>query len=101
MSVIKRNNLLIMFCVVFILTISCLTASAMTEQQKTDCHVIIHLYATNAAAWSAVLAQAPTADNVALALIIGNMTMAWIVEDIGWEVADALDTGNWRELLLP
>lgn len=151
----KRNNWVIVFCIALILSISCVPANAMTDQQKRDCHIIIHLAAADAAACSAALAQAPGADNVTLALSIGimtgglagvfgvtitesaqavgtkilsnyawelatrvasqwavgwipfignsinSMTMAWFVEEVGWAVADALDTGNWRELLLP
>ena len=151
----KRHILLTILSITLVLSISCFSVLAMTDEQKNQCHMLIHSAATSAAGSSVVLAQAPGADNIALVVIVGAMTigladifdvsitesanavgtkvlsdfawkitmraasqwavgwipfignainaatMAWLVEDIGWEVADALDTGNWQELLLP
>ena len=48
---------------------------AMTESQKNSCHLIIHGAATAAAGSSIIMAQAPGADNIALAVAIGGMAI--------------------------
>ena len=51
-------------------------ALAMTQAQKDSCNLIIHGAATAAAASSLVMSQMPGADNIALAITIGGMTIA-------------------------
>ena len=125
-------------------------AYAMTEEQKLLCHGIIHSASAAGAGSAAALAQAPGTDNLALAAILGTMTvglakvfdisfgqtsaesigisliayyggtiaartlsqwlagwiplagntlnmltMAGLIEYIGWEVANAFDSGKW------
>ena len=45
------------------------------KRQREECHNIIHIAAAQAASSAAVMAQAPGVDNLALAWLVGQMTM--------------------------
>ena len=90
----KRNILLTVLSFSLVLGVSCSSVSAMTDEQKNQCHKLIHGAATSAAGSSVVLAQTPGADNVALVLIVGGMTigLAGIFEVSITESAQAVGT---------
>lgn len=60
-------------CVVLVLMLLASPSMAMTEEQKTKCHWIIHSAATAAAGSAAALAQAPGTDNAVFVGIIAAM----------------------------
>ena len=66
-------------CVVFILMLLASPSMAMTEEQKTKCHWIIHSAATAAAGSAAALAQAPGTDNAVFVGIMGAMAASLAV----------------------
>ncbi|MBQ7562314.1 MAG: hypothetical protein IJS99_10895 [Synergistaceae bacterium] len=55
---------------------------AMTPEQEKECKFIIHTAAVLASGSAAAMAQAPGADNTALAVIVGGMV---------WELAEVFD----------
>ena len=62
-------------CVMVMLFAAVSPSFGMTGKQRKECHWTIHAAAAEAAASAAALSQAPGADNIALAVIIGNMTI--------------------------
>ena len=68
--------------VIVILWFSITASKNKREYQQKRCKWIIHSTATEAAASAVIMAQAPGADNVALAVLIGKMTL---------ELADVFD----------
>ncbi|MBQ6772825.1 MAG: hypothetical protein IJP48_02060 [Synergistaceae bacterium] len=50
-------------------------AAQRKKRQREECHNIIHIAAVQAAGSAAAMAQAPGADNIALAWLVGQMTM--------------------------
>lgn len=62
-------------CVLLIIALTASPLMAMTDKQKSKCHLIIHTHATAAAGSAVVLSQLPGADNLALAAIIGAMAI--------------------------
>ena len=65
-----------LLCVILVLSLTSSPVLAMTYSQENSCHAIIHSSATAAAGSAIVLSQAPGADNIALAIAIGGMTIA-------------------------
>lgn len=70
------KKLLKILCAVIAVMVLSSGAFAMTDNQRWLCHGIIHGAATAAAGSAAALAQAPGADNLPLALIVGSMAVA-------------------------
>ena len=62
-------------CALLILVMISSPVMAMTTSQKDSCNVIIHGAASAAAGSSIIMAQAPGADNIALAVAIGGMVI--------------------------
>lgn len=62
-------------CAILILIMFTSPSMAMTDEQESKCHLIIHTHAAAAAGSAAVLSQLPGADNAALAVIIGAMAI--------------------------
>lgn len=62
-------------CVVFMLMLLASPSMAMTDNQRYLCHGIIHTATAAAAGSAAALSQVPGADNLALAGILGTMTV--------------------------
>ena len=65
-----------LLCVILVLSLTSSPVLAMTYSQENSCHAIIHSSATAAAGSAIVMSQAPGADNIALAIAIGGMTIA-------------------------
>ena len=65
-----------LLCVILVLSLTSSPVLAMTYSQENSCHAIIHSAATVAAGSAIVISQAPGADNIALAVAIGGMTIA-------------------------
>ncbi|MBQ6774616.1 MAG: hypothetical protein IJP48_11235 [Synergistaceae bacterium] len=63
-------------CALLLLVIIACPSFAMTYEQKNWCHAIIHTATVSAIGSAALLAQAPGADNIPLAVCIGGMTIA-------------------------
>ncbi|MBQ9594538.1 MAG: hypothetical protein IJR35_01625 [Synergistaceae bacterium] len=62
-------------CVLLVFATLCSPVAAMTKAQEESCNLIIHGAAAAAAGSALIMAQAPGADNLALAAAIGGMTI--------------------------
>ena len=83
-----------LLCVILVLSLTSSPVLAMTYSQENSCHAIIHSAATAAAGSAIVMSQAPGADNIALAVAIGGMTIALAnVFDISFSKATAETIG--------
>ncbi len=71
---IKKIIFLSLFCFFFMIFEA--PSEGMTSSEKEKCHMIIHTAAGAAAASAAVMAQLPSADNVALMGILTTMTIS-------------------------
>lgn len=81
-------------CVILLLGVLVSPSAAMTDNQRLLCHGIIHTATAAAAGSAAALSQMPGADNIALAGILGTMTVGLAnVFDISFGQASAETVG--------
>lgn len=94
-----------------------ISTAAMTADQRSKCHAIIHTASASAAAVGAGLAQLPGSDNAAitpiqLAMTVSQVLVGWIpglgnainastaaalTESVGWLLAKEFASQSWAD----